>query len=216
MPPETPSTIASPRGWPPVGSVTPRTASRRVSAAVSGGRPRSGPGRPGCRSGRRREGAVVYDSPVLPMRARTSRLKSLSVGMTQSSVGSRGRLPSSRARATGGHQATHDPGVCPPLPLHGPRWGGPPEVGRWITATGQLALAGVAGQGPRGACALGTDGQAGGGQALLDLGDGELAEVEDAGRQDGVGAGLGGGGEVVDLAGAAAGDDREVDGGGHG
>src|SRR6266545_7191574 len=62
----------------------------------------------------------------------------------------------------------------------------------------------------------GADGEAGGGEALLDLGDGELAEVEDAGGQHGVGAGLAGGDEMVDAAGAAAGDHGDVDGAHHG
>src|SRR4029450_3948972 len=46
MPPATPRAMASVRGRPLEGSVTPRAASRRVRAAVSGWRPRSRPGSP--------------------------------------------------------------------------------------------------------------------------------------------------------------------------
>src|SRR6266508_1529595 len=64
--------------------------------------------------------------------------------------------------------------------------------------------------------ASGADGEAGAGEGALDFGDGELAEVEDAGCEDGVGTGLAGGDEVVEVAGASAGDDGDVDGVGHG
>ena len=45
----------------------------------------------------------------------------------------------------------------------------------------------------------------------LDLTDPQVAEVEDARREDGIGAGLDGGREVLEPAGAAAGDDGNAD-----
>jgi hypothetical protein len=54
------------------------------------------------------------------------------------------------------------------------------------------------------------DWYAGVGQAGLDLTDAQGAEVEDAGREHGIGAGLHGGREVLDGAGSPAGDHRDA------
>src|ERR687897_3781776 len=178
MPPATPRAIASLSGRPSAGPVTPRAASRRVRAAVSGWRPWNRWGRPGSPPGRRWERAVVYDSPVRPMRARTSRLKSLSVGMTQSSVGSRGPAPQqprpARPEGTGRRTIRE----CAPLCLStGPAGVDHQRLGAGSPPPASLPRRGSRVKAPKGACALAPDGQAGGGQALLDLGDGELAEV---------------------------------------
>ena len=57
---------------------------------------------------------------------------------------------------------------------------------------------------------------AGGAQRVLDLADPELAEVEDARGQHGVGSRLDGRGEVLEPARPAARDDRDAHGGAHG
>ena len=92
------------------------------------------------------------------------------------------------------------------------------EVSRTVVSSGARAVrvsgygtaqAPAAARGPERLVGLQPDRDAGGGQRGLDLADPQLAEVEDAGGQHGVGAGLDRRREVLDRARSPAGDQRD-------
>src|SRR6266545_3344635 len=192
---------------------------RSCSASVRGPSG-SGPGEGCCRPSGHREGStasrsVPYGScstaSVASPTTSNARATTIadpcrvarSLGQRAHEVGPRGGqawAPLARRatrRAGTNRDGSHRPGVLAGGPAAG---GSSTGRGGWWAGVG----------------ASGADGEAGAGEGALDFGDGELAEVEDAGCEDGVGTGLAGGDEVVEVAGASAGDDGDVDGVGHG